>query len=486
MLERGPRDARIVEAEDDERRAPRASRSAGRRRSRRARSRPAGRRRPRASARRRARARRSGRAGRGRDCRGRPHAGARAAAPPGRAASSTSRRPSSACRAARRVEATPETRFAPEWLCARRKRGRRISAAIAAVVVLPFVAEMTAVPAGSRAASRSIAPGSSFERSLPGTVIPAPAPTRRESAATPRAARISRRRQHAREGTRRAGVPRSSESCRRGPDPSGGGRPPLPTYVQRLHVYLRPVCVRAWSRKKERKVHAALTERMTAVIARTRFGDEAREASLVRTRLWGRGGRRAGAAISVFVCLAMASVAGAGLRTAAANGGSSGNLKAYVPATLLSAIQQNPTQSFDVILQGDRSRALTGSSRRSSQDKSGSSDENVRAGTSSSSSNSIDGAQLTLTGKQILRIAKNGIAQSIVPNETVRGSGGISISTRRGGPRRSMLWPNWLTHARERADDRDRRLGHPDVPRRFRLSRARPGQPDEPRPELAR
>ena len=83
--------------------------------------------------------------------------------------------------------------------------GRRISAAIAEVVVLPFVAEMTAVPAGKRAARRSIAPGSSFERSLPGTVIPAPAPTRRESAATPRAARISTARRTPNEGTRRAG-----------------------------------------------------------------------------------------------------------------------------------------------------------------------------------------------------------------------------------------------------------------------------------------
>src|SRR5581483_674573 len=93
--------------------------------------------------------------------------------------------------AARRVEATPERRFAPERLCASRNRGRRISAAIAAVVVFPFVAETTAVPAGSRAASRSTAPGSTIDRSFPGTVIPAPAPTRRERPATARAAATS-------------------------------------------------------------------------------------------------------------------------------------------------------------------------------------------------------------------------------------------------------------------------------------------------------
>ena len=62
----------------------------------------------------------------------------------------------------------PETRFAPELFQARRRRGPRISAAMAVVVVLPFVAETTAAPCGSRAASASIAPGSSFQSSLPG------------------------------------------------------------------------------------------------------------------------------------------------------------------------------------------------------------------------------------------------------------------------------------------------------------------------------
>jgi biotin carboxyl carrier protein len=100
-------------------------------------------------------------------------------------------RASSASPAASSVEATPETRFAPARLCASRRRGRRISAAIAAVVVLPFVAETTAVPPGRRAAKRSIAPGSSFESSFPGTVVPPPAPTRRDSPPTARAAAIS-------------------------------------------------------------------------------------------------------------------------------------------------------------------------------------------------------------------------------------------------------------------------------------------------------
>ena len=58
-------------------------------------------------------ARRTGRAGRGRGSRGRPPLAGRVAGPSGRAPSSTSSRPSSASPAARRVDATPETRFAP-------------------------------------------------------------------------------------------------------------------------------------------------------------------------------------------------------------------------------------------------------------------------------------------------------------------------------------------------------------------------------------
>ena len=108
--------------------------------------------RPPASARRSAPARRSGRAGRGTGCPGTPPAAGPAARSRETPPSSTSNRPSSAPRASSRVEATPETRFAPELLWASRTRGRRIAATNAAVVVLPFVAEIATGP-GSRAAS---------------------------------------------------------------------------------------------------------------------------------------------------------------------------------------------------------------------------------------------------------------------------------------------------------------------------------------------
>jgi serine protease AprX len=135
---------------------------------------------------------------------------------------------------------------------------------------------------------------------------------------------------------------------------------------------------------------------------------------------------------------AMASVAGAGSN----GGGGRGydNLKSYVPDTLLSAIQQNPRQSFDVILQGDRKVKAHGWVAKVLQDKSGSSDENVASGDVKREFTAISGAQLTWTGRQILRLAKRGTVDSIVPNETVKLSG-VSLPLYN-----SQLWP-WATGA---------------------------------------
>ena len=156
--------------------------------------------------------------------------------------------------------------------------------------------------------------------------------------------------------------------------------------------------------------------------------------------LWGRGGRRAGVAIAMIAMFATASVAGAALRGNGSGSGQYGNLKAYVPDTLLSAIQQNPTQSFDVILQGDRKQGARGFIQRILADQSSAVDENVQSGDVKQLFTSIDGAQLTLTGKQILRVAKDGIAQSIVPNETVKAQG---YSNPQAWTSAVNVWPNW-------------------------------------------
>ena len=63
----------------------------------------------------------------------------------------------------------------------------RIDAAIAAVVVLPFVAEITALPWGRPARARSIARGSRPSSTFPGRLVP-PLPSIREAAPAARAA----------------------------------------------------------------------------------------------------------------------------------------------------------------------------------------------------------------------------------------------------------------------------------------------------------
>jgi serine protease AprX len=157
--------------------------------------------------------------------------------------------------------------------------------------------------------------------------------------------------------------------------------------------------------------------------------------------LWGRGGRRAGSAVASFavVCALAASATAAGVG-GHGNGNSFGNLKSFVSPELLSSIQQNPKQAFDVIVQGDRKQTAHGFIQKILQDKSGASDENVGTGAVKQEFLSLDGAQLTLTGKQILRLAKNGTATSITPNDTVKMSG-INLPTSN-----YQLWP-WATGA---------------------------------------
>src|SRR5436305_8806690 len=95
--------------------------------------------------------------------------------------------------------------------------------------------------------------------------------------------------------------------------------------------------------------------------------------------LWGRGGRRAGAVTAMVVSasfLATAATAGS-LKANSNGGGQSGGLKAYVQDTLLQAIQQNPKQSFDVIVQGAQGGNTSGFVSKVLGDTSGSADEHV-------------------------------------------------------------------------------------------------------------
>src|SRR5260370_40748432 len=82
--------------------------------------------------------------------------------------------------------------------------------------------------------------------------------------------------------------------------------------------------------------------------------------------LWGRGGRRVGAVLTTVSCVLVVAIGAAGSSAGNGNGATtskadamvikamSGKLNAYIPGALLSAAEQNPKQSFDVIIQGER------------------------------------------------------------------------------------------------------------------------------------
>ncbi len=118
--------------------------------------------------------------------------------------------------------------------------------------------------------------------------------------------------------------------------------------------------------------------------------------------------------------------------------GGFGSLKAYVSSSLLSAIQQSPRQSFDVIVTGNPNQKTHGFIQKMIQDKSGNSTENVGAGSVKREFQSIVGGRMTLTGWQILFLAKTGAATAILSNDTVEKTA-FSMPTYN-----TQLWP-WAT-----------------------------------------
>jgi serine protease AprX len=135
--------------------------------------------------------------------------------------------------------------------------------------------------------------------------------------------------------------------------------------------------------------------------------------------LWGRGGRRAGAALltTFAVMIAMAALAVASPHSSA--GGNHGGLKAYVEDSLLASVQQDPKQSFDVIVQGDPAGKASGLLSKLLTDTDG---DALRQGNIKTQFSAIDGLQATLTGKQILHLARAGLVTSIMANEATAAS----------------------------------------------------------------
>ena len=134
--------------------------------------------------------------------------------------------------------------------------------------------------------------------------------------------------------------------------------------------------------------------------------------------LWGRGGRKAGVLVStVAVVFAFAAAAAAGVGNGSSPGPSLGHLKAFVPTSLLSAIQQSPDQTFDVIVQGDKRGRSNGLFQQLSGTKG---PWGAFANQVTQQFTSIDGLHLKLTGRQIQFAANLPFVSSIVPNETVK------------------------------------------------------------------
>ena len=131
--------------------------------------------------------------------------------------------------------------------------------------------------------------------------------------------------------------------------------------------------------------------------------------------LWGRGGRRAGALMSVVAVVAFASVAGAGLTGGQDSPVNTGGLKAYVAPDLVSAIAQDQTQTFDVIVQGEKNGNANGFYKKLTDDTSGAAVKQAF--------NSIVGAEASLTGSEILRLAKRSYVTAITANDTVEAQG---------------------------------------------------------------
>jgi serine protease AprX len=150
--------------------------------------------------------------------------------------------------------------------------------------------------------------------------------------------------------------------------------------------------------------------------------------------LWGRGGRTGIALVTL--CAALAAAAGAG----AGNGlGRPAAAGAYVPDSLASAIQQNPRQSFDVILQGDPHGRAQGLLERVFGDKTGPAADRMSPADVRAQFTSIDGVRATLTGRQIERLVDRHLVTSVFPNEPVVHSGMIQYSN-------EQMWP-WTVGA---------------------------------------
>ena len=302
-------------------------------------------------------------------------------------------------RASSSVEATPERRFAPELLWARRNRPRRIEAAIAAVVVFPFVAEMTADPSGKRRGEPVDGAGIELPDSLPGTVVPPPAPRRRERRPAARATSDLRGERNRRSATRK-------EAIRAAPIPRTGELPR--PYHERVRSF-------ATSRPTLRCVHCGFERRRMRtgghrrdVRASALWGSGKRGTGSRSNALWGNGKRRTALLATLVLTLVVP------LGASAVPGPKA--VQAFVAPGLLTSAQSQPTDTFSVIVQGKGGNQAA----HAVADVLGISMKVAKT------FNSIDGVAIDLTGTQILALAGDKHVTAITPDARMRLSAAFS------------------------------------------------------------
>ena len=139
--------------------------------------------------------------------------------------------------------------------------------------------------------------------------------------------------------------------------------------------------------------------------------------------LWGRGGRRASAFAATLLCALGAATAATAAPVAQPHG-------AFVQPSLSAAIAQDATQTFDVIVESTGKVVGAGFLKQA-----GLSPHDLRR-----TFTSVNADELTLTGDQILALARANWVAAIVPNEPVAAS---AVSLPRSNPQQ---WA-WVSRA---------------------------------------
>jgi serine protease AprX len=139
--------------------------------------------------------------------------------------------------------------------------------------------------------------------------------------------------------------------------------------------------------------------------------------------LWGRGGRRASAFAATLLCALGAATAATAAPVAQPHG-------AFVQPSLADAIGQDPSQSFDVIVEATGKLVGAGFLKQAG----------LSPGDLRRAFTSVDADELTLTGDQILSLAKAKWVAAILPNEPVAAS---AVSLPRSNPQQ---WA-WVARA---------------------------------------